>query len=343
MTYQVYTRPAEHHFSVNPNETILEAALRQGLTLPYGCRGGSCGACVGKLAEGRVRYLIDSDKLKGIDRIDAKNGEILLCQAVPESDLIIDVHEPERVADIEIKKLPCRVVQLGELAPDVMLLGVKIPEKERFEFLAGQYIDFLLRDGQRRSFSLANPPQKMGGILEFHVRLIPDGIFTNHVFNHMKEKDILRIEGPFGQFYLREESERPILMLAGGTGFAPIKSVIEYSLKQNLQRPIHFYWGARAQKDLYLNSLAESWIRNHLHIQYTPVLSDPLPEDHWQGRTGFVHDAVLEDYADLSEYDVYVCGPPIMVKVAKQTFVEKRGLNPDHFFADSFDFAPPKN
>lgn len=343
MTYQVYTRPAEHHFNVNPNETILEAALRQGLTLPYGCRSGSCGACVGKLVEGHIHYLFDSDKLKGIDRIDAKNGEILLCQAVPDSDLVIDVHEPPRVADIEIKKLPCRVVQLGKLAPDVMLLGVKIPEKERFEFLAGQYIDFLLRDGQRRSFSLANPPQPAGGILEFHVRLIPDGIFTNHVFNRMKEKDLLRIEGPFGQFYLREESERPMLMLAGGTGFAPIKSVIEYSLQQNFQRPIHFYWGARAQQDLYLNSLPESWVRNHPHIQYTPVLSAPLPEDYWQGRTGFVHDAVLEDYADLSEYDVYVCGPPVMVKVAKQTFVEKRGLHPDHFFADSFDFAPPKN
>ena len=187
MTYQVYTRPAEHHFAVNPNETILEAALRQGLTLPYGCRGGSCGACVGKLAEGRVRYLSDPDQLKGFDRIDVKNGEILLCQAVPESDLIIDVHEPERIADIDIKKLPCRVVQLGKLADDVMLLGVKIPEKERFAFLAGQYVDFLLRDGQRRSFSLANPPQENGGMLEFHVRLIPNGIFTVHVFNQMKE------------------------------------------------------------------------------------------------------------------------------------------------------------
>lgn len=343
MTYQVYTRPAEHHFTVNANETILEAALKQGLTLPYGCRGGSCGACVGKLAEGCVHYPSSSQDLKGFNRIDAKNGEILLCQAIPDSDLIIDVHEPERIADIEIKKLPCRVVQLGKLADDVMLLGVKIPEKERFTFLAGQYVDFLLRDGQRRSFSLANAPQESGGILEFHVRLIPNGIFTGHIFNQMKEKDILRIEGPFGQFYLREESERPMLMLAGGTGFAPIKSVIEYSLKQNSQRPIHFYWGARAQKDLYLNSLAESWIKNHSHIQYTPVLSEPLEEDHWQGRTGFVHEAILEDYADLSEYDVYACGPPIMINSAKQTFVEKRGLDANNFFADSFDFSPPKN
>ncbi|MEY3220834.1 MAG: hypothetical protein RIT27_2191 [Pseudomonadota bacterium] len=342
MTYQVCTRPAGHCFEVKPNETVLEAALRQGVTLPYGCRGGSCGSCVGKLVEGQIRYLGDPDQLKGLDRIDTKNGELLLCQVLPESDLLIDVHEPERLADIDIKKLPCRVVQLGKLADDVMLVGVKIPEKERFGFLAGQYVDFLLRDGQRRSFSLANCPQESGGILEFHVRLIPNGNFTGHVFNQMKEKDILRIEGPFGQFYLREESERPILMLAGGTGFAPIKSVIEHTLKSNFQRPIHFYWGARAQKDLYLNALVESWVKNHSHIQYTPVLSEPLMEEHWQGRTGFVHEAILEDYADLSEYDVYACGPPIMVNAAKQTFIEKRGLNAEHFFADSFDFAPPK-
>jgi len=343
MTYQVCTRPAGHCFAVESNETVLEAALRQGITLPYGCRGGSCGSCVGKLVDGKIHYLTDPHDLKGIDRIDAKNGDLLLCQVLADSDLIIEVHEPDRIADIEIKKLPCRVVQLGKLANDVMLVGVKIPEKEQFTFLAGQYVDFLLRDGQRRSFSLANAPQQTGGILEFHVRLIPNGNFTGHVFNQMKEKDILRIEGPFGQFYLREESERPILMLAGGTGFAPIKSVIEYGLKSNLQRPIHFYWGARAQKDLYLNSLPENWIRNHSHIQYTPVLSEPSIEDHWQGRTGFVHEAVLEDYADLSEYDVYACGPPIMVNAAKQTFVEKRGLDETHFFADSFDFAPPKN
>jgi CDP-4-dehydro-6-deoxyglucose reductase len=336
MAYTVHVKPSQHSFPVEAGENILDAALRHGLMFPYGCRSGVCGACQGKLVEGKIRYPHES--LDGLQKIDSVAGDILLCQAEASSDLLIEVREIERPAQVETKKLPCRVAKIEQLAPDVVRVYLKLPDTDRLQFLAGQYIDFILRDGRRRSFSLANPPHD-DALMELHIRHVPGGEFTGYVFEKMKEKDLLRLEGPLGGFFLREDSDRPMILLAGGTGFAPIKAIVEHAIAAGIQRPLYFYWGARAKRDLYLHDLAQSWPARHPALRYVPVLSEPLPEDKWTGRTGFVHQAVLEDFADLSAYDVYVCGPPVMVEAARRSFSE-RGLELEHFYSDSFEFAP---
>lgn len=326
-------------FQAEANETILDAALRCHHTIPYGCRNGACGSCMGNLLSGKIRYE-DRGSLKALKKIDEDAGEVLLCQAIADTDVEIAVHEVEQVSEIEVKKLPSRVVKLEKLCHDVMLVGLKIPEKDRLQFLAGQYLDVILRDGRRRSFSMANAPHD-DTMLQLHIRYVGGGHFTEHVFKKMKEKDLLRIEAPLGTFFLHEDSNAPMLMVAGGTGFAPIKAIIEHSLHVGLTRPIHLFWGVRAKQDLYLHELAQGWAETYEHISYTPVLSEPGPDDAWQGRTGFVHEVVLADYADLSDYEVYSCGPPIMINSARDSFVQQRQLNAEHFYADSFEFASP--
>ena len=231
---------------------------------------------------------------------------------------------------IEIKRLPCRVQKIERPTEDVAVLQVKLPANERLKFLAGQYIEFLLKDGAKRSFSIANPPHD-AELLQLHVRRVAGGQFTAHVFDKMKERDILRLEGPYGTFFLREDSDKPVVFVASGTGFAPIKSIIESALHKGVQRPMTLYWGGRRPKDLYLDGLARSW-----GIPYIPVISDGLPEDAWSGRTGFVHRAVMQDFPDLSGHQVYACGVPIMVDSAKKDFTTMRKLPEDEFYADSF-------
>ncbi len=335
---QIRIKPSGTTFVAQADETILDAALRTNHTIPYGCRNGACGSCMGNLLSGKVHYAQERKSLKALGKLDETAGEILLCQAVADTDVEISVAELEQVNLIEVKKLPCRVVKLERLCHDVMRIGLKIPEKDRLNFLAGQYLDFILRDGRRRSFSLANAPQD-DNMLELHVRYVPGGYFTEHVFHKMQEKDLLRIEAPLGTFFLREDSHAPLLMVAGGTGFAPIKAIIEHSLHVGLQRPIHLYWGVRSKRDLYLHSLAQGWAQAHEHIQYTPVLSNPLAEDDWDGRVGFVHEAVLADYQDLSDYAVYSCGPPVMISAARDAFTRQRNLDAHKFYADSFEFS----
>jgi CDP-4-dehydro-6-deoxyglucose reductase len=218
-----------------------------------------------------------------------------------------------------------------------MLLKLQLPATERLQFLAGQYIDIILRDGRRRGFSLANAPHD-DDFLELHVRHVPGGKFTDQVFGDLKLKSILRFEGPLGGFYLREDSDRPLILMGGGTGFAPLKSIIEHSLQAGLERPIHLYWGVRARKDLYLDALAIKWASKLEHLRYVPVLSEPQAEDQWQGRTGFVHQAVCDDHPDLADFDVYMSGPPAMVDAARKAF-PNHGLPDDQLFYDVFDYA----
>ena len=335
-TYKITIQTSGHEFRVEPDETILEAALNQGCTLPYSCRGGTCGSCMAKVLAGDITYAGETPR--GISEYEQSEGKALLCQALARSDLVIEAREINAVRDIEVKTLPCRVTNIRQLAPDVMHLYLKLPTNERLQFLAGQYIDIILRDGRRRSFSLANPPHA-DEYLELHIRLVPNGEFTGFVFQGMREKAILRFQGPLGYFFLREESQRPIIMMAGGTGFAPIKSILEHAFQIGVTRPIHFYWGARARRDLYLNELAESWAEKYPNFRYTPVLSEALPEDQWQGHSGWVHQAVAADYPNLSAYEVYMSGPPPMIDAAKKTF-RNQGLDEDNLFFDSFDFAP---
>lgn len=334
MSFVVTVKPSNRQFTVEEGETVLDAAIRHGLTFPYGCRNGVCGACRGKVVSGEISY--PSGTPRAVNELANIVGQSIFCKAVPSSDLVIEVHEIARSGELPIRKMPVRVAKLERLADDVMRVYLKLPETERLQFLAGQYIDILLSGGRRRSFSLANAPHE-DALLELHIRNIDGGEFTGHVFTKMREKDILRIEGPFGNFFLREDSTRPIICVAGGTGFAPIKALIEHAWQEKIKRPVYLYWGARAKEDLYLDVLPQSW-RSRDGFYYIPVLSEPKPSDSWQGRIGLVHQAVLDDFSDLQGYDVYVCGPPAMIDTARIKFAEL-GLPEEQFYFDSFDFA----
>ena len=331
--HTVTLQPSGHQFQVEAGEAILAAALRQGFVLPYGCKNGACGSCKGKILSGTVDY--GTYQAKALTDAEKAEGKALFCQASPLSDLVLEARTVGAAKDIQVKKLPCRVQKLQPLAEDVMLLQLKLPANERLLFLAGQYIDFLLKDGGRRSFSIANPPHDADQI-ELHVRHVPGGQFTDHVFAKMKERDILRCEGPLGTFFLREDSDKPIVFVASGTGFAPIKSVIEHMFHKNIARPATLYWGGRRPRDLYMNALAEKWAAEHPAFRYVPVISDALPEDGWSGRSGFVHRAVMEDFPDLSGHQVYACGVPVMVDSARRDFTANCRLPEDEFYADSF-------
>ncbi len=332
MTFQVTIQPSGHQFPIDADETILEAALKHGFTLPYSCRDGVCGACKGKVLQGQVEY---GDGV-ALTEVEKAVGMALFCCSKPRSNLVIESHEVSAIKDIQIKTMPCRVHSMEKPAADVMVLKLKLPAGERLQFLAGQYIDILLKDQKPRSFSLANAPHN-DEYLELHIRNIAGGEFTRHVFEVMKERDILRFKGPLGTFFLREDSEKPIIFVASGTGFAPIKAIIEHALYIGIKRPMHFYWGARRLSDLYMLDMAKQWEAQG--IAFTPVLSEPLPEDEWSGRTGFVHLAVMEDYSDLSAYEVYACGAPVVVEAAHTDFTTTRGLPNEAFFSDAFTYA----
>lgn len=334
MSFKVTLEPSGHSFEVETDEVVLDAAIRQGLSLQYGCRNGVCGACKGKVVEGRIRY--DNGLPGAISEAEDAIGQVLLCSAKAETDLTLELHEIGSGNEVPVRKMPSRVVKMERLADDVMRIYLKLPDTERMQFLAGQYIDILLKDGRRRSFSLANAPHD-DELLELHVRLIEGGEFTSHVFEGMQEKDILRIEGPYGTFTLQEASDRPMIFIAGGTGFAPIKGIIEHAIQEGVNRSIFIYWGARAKTDLYLDALPQTWAQQD-NIQYVPVLSQAVPEDKWQGRTGLVHEAVMQDFTDLSVYEIYASGPPEMVEAARQGMM-LRGLSSQHFYFDSFEFA----
>lgn len=336
MSFQITVQPSGRQFAAEADETILEAALRHGVTLPYGCRDGACGACRGKVLEGQIDFGKASPP--ALTPADRDAGMALFCCAKAESDLVLECKQVGNAGDIPVKTLPTRIEKIEMPAPDVAVLYLKLPATERLQFLAGQYIDILLKDSKRRSFSLANAPHD-DGLLQLHIRHVPGGLFTDPLFSTMKARDILRFNGPHGSFYLREDSKKPMILLAGGTGFAPIKAIVEHALHEELDRPMHLYWGARAKADLYLPELPQQWAAAHSHIKFIPVLSDPQPGDDWQGRTGFVHQAVADDFPDLSGHQVYACGAPPMIDAARRDFSAICKLPEEEFFADSFTYA----
>jgi len=340
VSYQVTLKTSGKQFTVNQDETVLEAALRQNINLPYGCKNGACGSCKGKVLEGQVTHGQHSES--AMSRADETGGATLFCCAHPLSDLLIEAREVQGAGDIAIRKVPCRVNAISRHGSDVAILKLQLPASERFQFLAGQYLEFLLKDGQRRAYSIANAPEQEGP-LELHIRHLPGGLFTDFVFAAkdpaLKEKDILRFEGPLGSFFLREDSKKPIIFVAAGTGFAPIKSIIEQMQAKKIQRPISLYWGGRRPSDLYMNSLCETWAQDLPDFKYIPVISNALPEDTWDGRSGFVHEAVMTDHPNLKDFQVYACGAPVMVNAARQDFSSKCHLPEEEFFADSFTSA----
>lgn len=338
MSYQVTIKSTGHHYIAKASETLLESAIAAGVNIPYGCRNGTCGSCKGDIVQGEVDY--GDYAASALTDAEKEAGKALFCCAHPLSDLTIECREIH--ADvIQPRILPARVERKEQFSHDVMALFLKLPSTERLQFRAGQYIEFLLKDGKRRAFSLANAPHE-DNVLELHLRLISGGQFTEYVFNEMPDKAILRIEAPFGSFFLREDSSKPIIMVAGGTGFAPIKGIIEHMLHNNIQRNITLYWGAHTLQDLYMPALPEAWAAEYPHIKFIPVLSDPIAENNWQGRTGYVHQAVLDDFTatGLADYEVYCCGAPGMVEVAHASFVQA-GLADDAFFSDAFNYAKP--
>jgi len=335
-TRRVTLQPSGHQFEVEEGEAILAAALRQHFVLPYGCRNGACGSCKGRLLEGSIDYGVYQKK--ALPDAEKAQGKALFCQAKPLTDVVIEARTIGAAKDIAIKTLPCRVQKMERLADDVMILYFKLPANERLQFLAGQYIEFLLKDGSRRSFSMGNAPHD-DELIQLHVRRVAGGQFTDHVFGKMKERDILRFEGPLGTFFMREESVKPIVFVASGTGFAPIKSIIEHAFHKGMTRPMVLYWGGRRPKDLYMHELPLKWVAEHPGFRYIPVISEPLPGDQWSGRSGFVHRAVMENFPDLSGHQVYACGVPVMVDAAQRDFIAQCRLPEDEFFADSFTTA----
>ena len=335
MTYQVTIQPSGHAFSVRQTESVLDAALRQGIILPYGCRNGTCGSCLGTVVSGTVHY--PGAPPPALSAVPAAQGKALFCQARAASDLVIGVREVEAVQDIEVRTMPCRVSRLEHLAPDVIRIYLKVPAARRLQFLAGQYINILLKGHAPRAFSIANAPHA-DEFIELHIRYVEGGYFTDQVFHMLREKALLRFQGPLGTFFLREDTDRPAILVGGGTGFAPLKAMLEHAFEIGLRQPLHLFWGVRTQRDLYLDELPRHWARVYGNFRYTPVLSEPGADDAWAGETGLVTDAVVKQYPDLAPYDIYASGPPVMVQVGHRLFLE-HGLDESRFFSDAFEYA----
>ena len=343
MSFTVTVQPSGRLFSVDRDEPILSAAIRQGVGLPYGCKDGACGSCKSRLLEGRVIHGVHQAKALSAD--EEAQGWILTCQAAPQTDVVVEARTVPGAGEFAIRKMPTRVTSITRPAPDVAILQMQLPANDRLQYHAGQYIEFILRDGARRSYSMANAPHTQldqPGI-ELHLRHLPGGKFTDHVFGVMKEKEILRMEGPFGSFFLREGSAKPMILLASGTGFAPLKAIIEHLQHTNSQRPAVLYWGCRSRADLYLHDWALAAAQAMPSLTYIPVLSEPKPADGWAGRTGLVHVAVMHDHPNLLQHQVYACGAPIMVESAQRDFVMKCGLPDDEFYADRFTSEADKH
>jgi CDP-4-dehydro-6-deoxyglucose reductase, E3 len=350
MSFHITVLPSGRTFDANPDEAILAAGIRQGIGLPYGCKDGACGSCKCKKLEGTVVHGAHQSKALSADEEAA--GFILTCCGVPQSNVVLESRQVTEANAFPIKKMPSRVISLEKKSHDVMLVKLQLPANDTMQFHAGQYVEFILRDGARRSYSMANAPHTLiktdptapsAPAVELHIRHMPGGKFTDHVFGAMKEKEILRVEGPFGSFFLREDSTKPMVLLASGTGFAPIKAIIEHMQFKGIKRPATLYWGGRRPSDLYLDDWVKGKLAEMPNLKYVPVVSNALPEDAWTGRTGFVHKAVLQDFPDLSGFQVYACGAPVVVDSARADYESLGHLPPDEFYADSFTTEADKH
>ena len=332
--YEITTVPCGHRLTAREGETVLEAALRQGLSLPYVCRDGACGVCKGRILKGAVDYGTYQEGV--LTETEKAEGKALFCCAKPLSDLDIECHEVDKLRQFPIKTMKFRVRKMEQAAPDVMLLELLPEGGEQMNFIAGQYVAIQLEEGVKRSYSIANPPHEPEH-LQLHIRMVEGGKFTSHVFNGMKEGDVLQVEGPYGNFSLHENNDKPIIFMSGGCGFGAIKGMVEHAFNIGLKRPMTLYWGARTPADLY-SDLPEKWQREHDNFKFMPVLSEPKQEHGWQGRTGLVHEAILQDYERLDEYQIYACGSPGMVEASRAPFMA-RGLPEDQYFSDAFTVA----
>ena len=343
MSFRVTVQPSGRSFDVDRDEPVLAAAIRQGVGLPYGCKDGACGSCKSRLLDGRVIHGVHQHKALSVQEEEA--GYLLTCCSTPQTDLVIEARTVPGAGEYPVRKMPCRVTSIERVAPHVAVLKLQLPANDRLLYRAGQYIEFVLRDGARRSYSIANAPhtQELQPGLELHLRHMPGGKFTDHVFGAMKEKEILRLEGPFGSFFLREDSDKPMLLLASGTGLAPIKAIVEHMAHKGMAREAVLYWGCRTRSDLYQHAWCEQAAAAMPSLRYVPVLSEAREEDAWSGRTGFVHLAAMQDWPDLSGHQVYACGAPVMVDAAQRDFVARCNLPAEEFYADAFTSEADKH
>jgi CDP-4-dehydro-6-deoxyglucose reductase, E3 len=336
MSFSISIQPAGRVFEVERDEPILAAAIRQGVGLPYGCRDGACGSCKSRLLEGRVIH--GAHQLKALSHEEEAAGYILTCCAAPQTDCVVEARSVPGAGQFPVLKLPSRVLAIDKPAPDVAIVRLQLPANQNLQYHAGQYVEFILQGGARRSYSMAGAPHNLGTppSIELHIRHMPGGLFTDHVFGAMKVRDILRVEGPFGSFFLREDSAKPIVLLASGTGFAPIKAIVEHMQMKGMTRPAVLYWGCRRRADLYLHDWCEQAAAAMPSLRYVPVLSEEGPEQGWTGRTGFVHQAVMADLPDLAGHQVYACGAPVMIDAAQRDLVQCCDLPAEEFYADAF-------
>ena len=343
MTFTVTVRPADRQFTVERDETILAAAIRQGVGLPYGCRDGACGSCKCRLVDGRVVH--GEHQRKALSSEEEAGGWILTCRAQPQTSATLQVRTVPGAGEHPVLKMPTRVLSIARPAADVAVLRLQLPANQNFQYRAGQYVEFILQGGARRSYSMANAPCEVGSppAIELHLRHMPGGLFTDHVFGALKERDILRMEGPFGSFFLRDDGDKPIVLLASGTGFAPIKAIVQQLRSSGSQRPSVLYWGCRRRADLYQHDWCEQAAAELPWLRYVPVLSEPAADDGWGGRTGFVHRAVMADLPDLSAHQVYACGTPAMVDAAQRDFTALAALPAEEFYADAFTSEADKH
>jgi CDP-4-dehydro-6-deoxyglucose reductase, E3 len=324
MDYRISVADSDITFPCAAGETVLDAAERAGYAVPYSCRKGVCATCEGHLVAGEGR-----SSVQGV--LSSPSERVLLCCLRPGTDVTIAPRRIKKRDPVARKTLETSVYRITQPAADVSILQLRLPAGVRAKFGAGQYLQIELEDGTRRNYSMANAPHENDSV-QLHVRHVPGGRFSEGMLSHLVKGDKLRIELPFGQFMLRDGSQSPAILLATGTGFAPVKSIIEDAIRRKLERPLHLYWGARRAEDLYLAALAQKW-HDSGRVKFIPVLSEA--DDAWAGRRGFVHEAVLEDFDSLAGYEVYACGNPIMTSSAQDTFV-KAGLPEDDFFSDAF-------
>jgi CDP-4-dehydro-6-deoxyglucose reductase, E3 len=337
MTFHVTLQPSGATFQVGRDASILGAAMAAGVGLPYGCKEGACGSCKCKIIQGRVIH--GAHLAQALSTQEEQEGYVLTCCAAAQTDVVLQARTVSGLGDFPVKKMPCRVMRITKPAPDVAVLELQLPSHDALRYRPGQYIELALPSGVRRCYSLANAPRLEAEkpSIELHIRWLAGGQFSTHVFEQLKEKDILRLEGPLGTFFLREDSLKPMILLASGTGFAPIKAIIEHMKQTQCDRSAVLYWGVRSRVDLYDHEWMIQAQQALPTLGYVPVLSQPLVSDNkGSERTGFVHQAVLADYPDLSGYQVYACGAPVVVSAAQRDFTQQAHLPADEFFADAF-------
>lgn len=337
MTYTVTLQPSGHAFEVEPEESILRAGHNAGYSIPFSCRQGMCRTCRGRVVQGDVD--LGDVHPSYLDAAARAAGYAHLCQASARSDVTIEIREHEGLTGIKVRKVPCRIAAIERPAPDVSIVHLRLPQNENMMFAAGQHIEFILPGEMRRSYSIATKPSVDGVIaLELHIRHMPGGRFTDGLLPGLKERDLLRFEGPLGTFSLREDSTKAIVFVASGTGFSAIKAMAEYAFGKSIhaKRPMHLYWGGRTRKDIYYAALVDYWTKQFPGFHFVPVVSDATPDCAWTGRTGFVHRAVMQDFPDMRDIEVYACGAPVMVDAARRDFIAVCGLAQDSFFADAF-------